>query len=95
MSFEAIVDDSQWTTHDGHPMITIAHHEPIAKNTTLSWNFGMTFDFWVKQDHKMELYFQNISRRAKGSAFWTNIGLEDIVCFSRHMVRPNVIPRFV
>ena len=31
MSFEAIVDDGRHMTDDGHPMITIADHEPMAQ----------------------------------------------------------------
>ena len=30
-AFEAIVDDTRCTTDDGHPTITIAHHEPKAQ----------------------------------------------------------------
>ena len=33
MFFEAIVDDTRYTTtHDGHPTITIAHNEPMANS---------------------------------------------------------------
>ena len=31
MLFEAIVDDTRHMTDDGHPMITIAHSEPMAQ----------------------------------------------------------------
>ena len=30
-SFEAVVNDGRRTTDDGHPTITVAHHEPMAQ----------------------------------------------------------------
>ena len=37
MSFEAIVDDTRLTTDDRHPMITIAHHEPMDPSDKTFW----------------------------------------------------------
>ena len=31
MSFEVIVDDTRHATHDGHPIITLAHLEHLAQ----------------------------------------------------------------
>ena len=33
MIFEAFVDNTQQMAHDGHPMNTIAHQEPIAEGS--------------------------------------------------------------
>ena len=72
MSFEAIVDNGRHTMHDGHPMITIAHHEPELSKQKLLINSLANYKIQGKMTTAKRLQIKKMLQKVSILLSFTN-----------------------